>query len=322
MKHTTHWLAAACAAALTACGGGGSDDTAANLTSDTAQGYAADATTMPVSAATGAEAAVGALEAALGSSTTSAAGRAEAQALTLPQATGTAQCLRGGSVAWTVTGGALLGNGRLDAGESYTVTYDGCVTGDNGPTVDGSLTLAVAARGNGELDFTVSASTLSFTQGGLQYVLDGSWREQRSSVTTPVGGTQITSQLTSTGLSLDTTIGPRRASYTLRTLAWTVVRTWDANGLLVARSHEGTLELAASTPRRPDASLAISTNGATTVDSDGFVSAGSFTIRTGRDTLTSTHANGTVTITLDRGNDGTIDRSWTITRQVYVDSAG
>ena len=57
--------AAACAALLAACGGGGTDDTSA-LGTESAQGYAADATTMPVAAATGAEAAVGVLEAALG----------------------------------------------------------------------------------------------------------------------------------------------------------------------------------------------------------------------------------------------------------------
>lgn len=320
MRHV-HWIAAACTAALAACGGGGSDDSGATaLATETAQGYAADATTMPVSAASGAEAAVGALEAGLAMAAQTSADRARVQAVMQPG--GSAQCLRGGTVSWAVSGGALIGNWQLDAGETYEVSFDGCITGDNGPTIDGTLSLLVNARASGTLDVTVTATALRFAQGPLQYTLDGSWREQRTSVTTPVGGTQFSGRISSSGLTLDSTTGLRHAHYTLSALDWTVARTYDAAGLLTARTHQGTLQLAASTPRRPDATLSITTIGATTVGSDGLVSAGSFTVRTGHDTITSTHADGSVTLTLDLGNDGTIDRTWTLARPNYIDSAG
>lgn len=317
--HTRLWIVVASAAALAACGGGSTEDTSGtSISTEVAQGYAADAGTMPVAAATGVEAAVGALESAV--SATTGADRAQPQAVQ-PQATLSAQCVRGGSVTWQASGGTALGNGQLDTGEIYTVSYDGCVTGDGGPTIDGSLSLTVNARSTGRLAYTMTATKLTFTQGTLEYVLDGNVSEDRRSLT-DVTGTQVTGDLTSTGLSLESTIGSRQATYRLNTLAWTVVRTFDANGRLVTRSHQGTLELSANTPRRPDASLAISTVGSTIVGSDGFISAGTYTVRTSRDTVRCEHGGGTVTLSLDRGNDGTIDRVWTLTRTVFLDGAG
>lgn len=274
---------------------------------------------MPVSAATGAEPAVGALESALGSGN-AAADRSLPQAVQ-PQAGGAAQCQRGGSIAWQVTGGSGLHNGQLDAGETYSVSFDGCVTGDGGPTIDGNLSLTVSARSVGSLACTLTASALNFTQGSIRYVLDGTLSEARSSLA-DVTGTQVTGQLSSPGLRLESTIGTRKASYPLNTLAWTVVRTYNVSGILVSRSHQGTLELSASTPRRPNASLAVSTVGSTQVGSDGFISAGTYTVKTARDTIRSEPGGGTVTLTPDRGSDGTIDRTWTLTRAQFIDAAG
>ena len=306
--------------ALAACGGGGGLDD--SLSAEVAQGYAADAATMPVSATNSVDAATGALETALGTATTADAPSMQAQALAEPQATGGTSCVLGGSIAWTVTGPAdTLGNGRLDAGETYTVTYTGCVT-DAGTTLDGSMQLAVATRTTSAIDFTVTATGLKATTANAVYQLDGNLREQRSSVTTPVGGTQVTGAVSSSGITLLTTRGTRQATYQLRSLNWTVVRTYSSTGTLQTRTHAGSLEMTANTPRRPAASLSITTQGTLTVLADGFAGAGSFTVRTARDTIACTYGNGTAVLTLDRGNDGTINRSWTLQRTDFIDAAG
>jgi len=317
--------ATAAAALLAACGGGGYDaDT--GLSTEVAQGYAADAASMPVQAATGVDASVVALEAALAASGTSAS-REQPQVSALLETTlpgGTVACANGGTLTWGVSGGTSQTqlNGQLDAGESYVVTYAACGTG-SGVVLDGAVTLAVTARSSSASDLTLTATALQQTTAMGQFVLDGSQRWQRSVVATSGGGTQVTGQLSSSGsITLASTISARRASYTLNSLDWTVVKTFDANGALVSRTHQGNLSLAASTPRRPNATLQISTQGALTLASDGLAAQGGFVVVTRYDKITGNYGSGTVTLMLDIGNDGSIDRTWTLTRPTFNGEAG
>jgi len=50
--------------------------------------------------------------------------------------------------------------------------------------------------------------------------------------------------------------------------------------------------------------------------------AGSFVIVTTNNKITGVWADGSITLTLDMGNDGTVDRTWTLTRAQFNGEAG
>ncbi len=319
-------------AMLAACGGGGDEN---GLSLQNAQGYAADGATMPVAAATGIDSATQTLETSMATAAAAGTGREQAQAADMsPQATASLSvaCPNGGTIAWTVTGtdATMLGNGRLDAGETYAVTYTACGTADADSSVlDGQLQIVVATRTATDLDATHSTTNLKLTTAsGATYTLNGSTRVQRNESTTTSGGRQVTRHITSPGISLVSHVplsggGARDASYNLRSYDWTVTRTYDAGGALVSRSHNGHLLADASTPRRPDATLEITTEGTLTLSgTDGAAASGSFTVVTSRNTIACTYGSGIVTLTLDIGNDGKIDRTWTLTRVNFIGEAG
>jgi hypothetical protein len=304
------------AALLAGCGGG--DDTE-SLSTSVAQGYAADGTTMSVSATSSLDAAASALEDGLANPDVARTTGMQVQGVALPG--GSATCAGGGSVTWGISGNtANTGNGQFDTGEIYHVTYDGC-TDDAGFALDGDLTLTVNARTTGTSDLTLAASNLIGTAPNGSFTLNGSSRRERSLVAI-TGGTRATARFTSTGITLATVIGPRQASYQLKSLDWTIVRDFSTGGLLVARSHQGSLDLVASTPRRPNATLQIDTIGALTIGSDGLAASGRFTVATGRNTIDCTYGAGTITLKLDIGSNGTVDATWTLTRTVYNGEAG
>lgn len=311
------------AALLSACGGGGSDTGDNGQVQTVAQGYAADATTMTVLSATQMDSAADMLEASLGAAATAADGRMQTQALGLQG--GSASCAGGGSISWSITGGTTQQqlNGQLDAGESYHVLFANCGVGGSDLVLDGGLKLDVTAVGNGNTDITLTAEALRGTTAQGSTTLTGSKRRQRTVVALQGGGRQVTAQLTSSGdLALVSSISGRSASYTLRALNWTIVRTFDANGALTQRSHQGSLDLAVASPRRPSATLQISTQGTLTLGSDGLAAAGSFQVVTSDQRILCSYGSNSITLQLDIGNDGSIDRSWTLTRPVYNGEAG
>lgn len=307
----------ALAAALLAGCGGGTDDE--SLSTSVAQGYAADGTTMTVSATSSLDAAASALEDGLAHPDLARSGGMQAQGVTPPG--GSATCFGGGTVSWGITGNTTdTGDGQLDTGEIYHVSYVGCADGA-GLVLDGDLTLTVNARATGTSDLTLAAVNLTGTGPNGSYTLNGSSRRERSLVAI-TGGTRATARFSSTGITLATVIGPRQASYQLKSLDWTVVRDFNNSGQLVARSHSGHLDLVASTPRRPNATLQIDTVGALTIGSDGLAASGHFTVVTGRNTIDCTYGSGTITLKLDIGSNGTVDATWTLTRTVYNGEAG
>ena len=327
MAHTSamHWsrplLAGALGALLVGCGGGGSSGNELDraLSSDTAQGYAADAQAMPLSAGTTVQLATLALEAAL-----SGGGQ-----LPVPspsnQTSFAAQCSNGGSVSITITGGsaAQRANGVLDAGETYSLTFAGCGHLDDRGVLDGSLTLVVNAFSATQADLTHSAQALQLTSTQGRYTLQGAVREQRSSTGISGGGLRVSSQLTSSGLGLQSLLAGRASSYELRALDWNVVGLFDSGGVLQRRSHQGTLSLVASTPRRPHATLQVTTQGTLVASDNGLYAAqGSFSVATHNDRVAITYGSTTVTLELDLGNNGSVDTRWTLPRVNFDAEAG
>lgn len=313
------FLACALTGLFAGCGGGGgSDDLGQALSSENAQGYAADAQAMPLSAGTTVQLATLALE------TTLRAGGIT-PATPTAQAAVTAGCHNGGSLSFSISGGTASQrlNGILDAGETYTVSFDNCGHLDDQGVLDGSLTLVVTAYSAAQADLSHSADTLRLTSTQGRYTLHGAVREQRGTEGTAGGGQRLTSRLTSSGLGLQSLVGGRSSSYELRALDWTVSCLLDNTGLLVQRSHQGTLSLAASTPRRPQATLQVQTQGTLVASENGLYAAqGSFSVATSHDRIDVRYGSTNVTLELDLGNNGSIDRRWTLPRISFDGEAG
>lgn len=323
-------LAALASAALAACGGGGGADD--GVSNEQAQGYAADAATMPVAAGTAVGAATLTLQSAVAaggtaSAKTSGEGDIAAAGQMQPQDTGpvtTVPCALGGSVSWVASGLPLaqLINRRLDAGETYDITYSQCGTAITGVVLDGSLRVVVNAADSTGFDFTTTATALSSTTLQGRYVLDGTWRHQLTVTTTAGGGTQRVDRLATTLASLTSTVGTRQARYELRNMDWTTTDVWNSASQPVSRSHNGTLELFASTPRRPSATLQVATIGTLVIGADGLAESGGFSVVAGGDKWSVTYAATTVTIALDLGNNGSVERTWTLQRLTFHGEAG
>ena len=330
---------AAAVALLAACGGNGTDSDSAPVSNENAQGYAADAATMPVTATTAVAAATLTLQAALADSSASIDSVAAKQgaASAASEAPGDARalditsrrsvpCALGGSVSWVASGLPLaqLLNQQLDAGETYDITYANCATAITGVVLDGNLRVLVNTADASGFDFSTTATALSSTTAQGRFVLDGAWRHQLSTRTLAGGGTERTDRLATTGTTLAATTagGTRQASYELRNMDWTVTDRWDVLGRPVSRSHDGSLTLFASTPRRPSATLSVATIGTLVIGADGLVDSGGFAIVAGGDKWSVTYGPTTVTIALDIGNNGSTERTWTLPRLVFYGEAG
>ncbi|MBL8324868.1 MAG: hypothetical protein JNJ89_07910 [Rubrivivax sp.] len=314
--------------ALAACGGGGDDDRS-GISDDTAQGYAADAATMPVTAGTALNAATTTLQTALTTTTAAAAkaagsedGTGAATQATTP--TTTVPCALGGSVSWVASGLPLadLLNGRLDAGETYDITYSACATAVTGVVLDGAARLVVNAADASGLDLATTATALTATTPQGRFVLDGRWQHQLRVSTDAAGGTTRANRFATPLAVLTSTVNTRQARYELRDMDWTVADTFSSSGQPVARAHNGRLELFASTPRRPSATLRVATLGTLVIGSDGLAVSGGFSLVAGGDKWSVTYGATTVSIALDIGNDGSTERTWTLQRLVFHGEAG
>ncbi len=323
-------LSTLAAAALAACGGGGADGDE-GLSNDEAQGYAADAATMPVTAGTGVSAATVTLQAAVASAgiapaktgDTALEAPGDARALDTSPTT-TVPCALGGSVSWVASGLPLaqLLNRQLDAGETFDISYSNCATAITGVVLTGTARVVVHAADTTGFDLSTTATALTSTTPQGRFVLDGTWRHQLRVTTLATGGTERVNRLATPLATLSSTVGARQARYELRNMDWTTTDVWNGAGRPVSRSHNGTLDLFASTPRRPSATLQVATIGTLVIGSDGLADSGGFSVVVGGDKWSVTYAATTVTIALDLANNGSVDRTWTLPRLTFHGEAG
>jgi hypothetical protein len=317
---------------LSACGGGGSDPASSDTAIDdaTATAYAADATQVGSSTADAIDTAVLAAQATLGADMVAPAGASRATALAdvgpLATAPGDYACPGGGSATITVTGATVagLGNGQFDAGETYAIAFSGCAGAAGAATVDGALALSVdAASGdshNGTLGLTMTATGLTVALPHGAIGLSGSVSRQVTVTTDADGTVHLSSQLTSPGLELTTAFNARASSFTLSAvdLSRTAVL---SGGLLQSSTLAGTHTLTATLPNGAF-SYTVATQGATTYGADGLPTSGSWAITLPYNLIDVNVSNGSATVSIDHGKDGSIDRTFTLPIGQFAGSAG
>jgi hypothetical protein len=312
-------LSAVAAALLAACGGGGSDAGAAAASVDdpTATAYSANAT-LTASDATGtADTAVLTAQALVaGAASSMASGVAT-----------TYNCAGGGTATVSISGGAPAnwGNGKFDAGEIYQVSYAACKGAAGWVALDGSATLTVSAASgdssNGSLALALAVSNLSVTTPRGNATLNGNSTRDITVSTDAAGAVHLSSHYVAPSFTWTTHYQARTSTFTLSAVDIRRDATF-VGGVLQSSSIAGTHTLSATLPNGAF-SYTVATNGGVTYAADGTPLSGSWTITLPLDlitvTVTSANGIGTATVAIDRGKDGTIDRTFTLT---WVQLAG
>jgi hypothetical protein len=322
-----------CAAVLAACGGGGSDaassSSAASIDDATATTYAANATqigsdTMDVadSAVLGAQALIAA-----GVGVSSSDDRATAMGVDAqPLVASTRTCPGGGSATVSITGGTpeTQVNGKLDTGEIYQVRFAACAGAARFATLDGTLAMTVESvagdSANGALSLSLTATNLSLTLPHGVAMLNGSTERQYSVSTDTDGTVHLSSHFTSPSLTLATHYNARASSFTLSNAD--IVRTATlVDGVLQSSTISSSHTLSATLPNA-SFSYTVATIGGATYAADGTPTGGQWTITLPQTIVGVTISGGMATITIDRGKDGTIDRTITVPVPQLVSTAG
>ncbi len=334
-------LAAALAASalLAACGGGDGGSTGASTTPLSQSDATADAAN---ASATGSDTA-SAMDAVVDTTTAlaqavaqpsgtsaprlqaeSAPGEASPQAAA-PVTTVSVNCAGGGSATLGIAGGtaATQLDGRLDAGEVYTVTYAQCAGGAGWAQLNGSVEMDVTAADHTSspssfsVNLTATGLTLSLPAGHA--TLDGTATVARS-VTTSGSATLTSSHVSVPSATLATAFNARTGSFTLAGLDATRTLT-SVNGVVTGSQYSGHHTLSGTAWGRTF-SMTVATTGDVDYDAGGALVSGAWKVVRPNATVAAAVADGMVVLTVDDGNDGTIDHTWTFPLAQLGASAG
>ena len=237
----------------------------------------------------------------------------------------TVDCAGGGTATLTITGGTLASeaNGQLDAGEHYSVTYAQCTGQAGWAQLNGSVEMDVASADRSTspstfaVNVTVTNLALSLPSGNA--TLNGTATASRS-VVTGNGTTTTTSHVTVPSATLATAFNARSGTFTLSGLDATRTLTSVA-GVTTASQYSGHHTLSGTANGRTF-SLNVSTTGNVNYDATGALVSGAWTVVRPNATIATTVANGIVIMTVDDGNDGTIDHTWTFSTAQLSAAAG
>lgn len=324
--------ALACGALLTACGGGGGDastpPTVTPLSQADATADSANASSTGDDTATGIDAVVdttAALAQAIGQRNgTSTADRAQAQSAA-PVDPLTIACAGGGTATVLVSGTTAQNvyDGQLDAGEHYSVTYAQCTGRAGWAQLNGNVELDVTTADYSTtpttLSVNIAATNLALTLPSGSATLNGTATLSRT-VVTAGGTTTTTSHVTVPSATLATAFNARTGSFTLTDLDATRTLASVA-GITTASQYSGSHTLSGTADGRTF-SYTVSTTGNVSYDATGALASGAWTVVRPDATIATTVTNGTVIITVDDGNNGSIDHTWTFPTAQLVAAAG
>lgn len=317
---------------LSACGGGSDGTASASIDDSTATAYSADAAVIPNDAMGGADTAILTAQnvvASLGTVTAaeskSSALSADAKPLTTSAAV-TRTCAGGGTATVSISGAntSTWNNGKFDTGETYQISFAACKGFAGWVTVDGSMTLAVdSASGdssNGNLALTLNASNLTVATPRGSASLNGSATRELAVSTDANGVVHLSGHYVASSITWSTQYFGRTSTFTLSAVDIQRDAT-ISGGLLQSSSVNGTHTLSATLPNG-SFSYTVATNGAATYDANGVPTSGNWTITLPENLITLTIGNGNATWTLDRGKDGTIDRTVIVPLPQFTQQAG
>ncbi|HNJ83611.1 MAG TPA: hypothetical protein PKZ28_08255 [Piscinibacter sp.] len=300
--------ATALLALLAACGGGGADAGApANgVTQSDAQSMSANSAVLPADSVEGQASILSTTRAVVASGTASQ----------------TVNCAGGGTAVFTVSGGSAgsLGNGQLDAGEIYSVSYANCTGAAGAATLNGSATLTVVTASGGTTQVNTATQNLQIALPLRTLTVNGS-----STLTETVadngGGVIVTThRWTSPQIVLTSVRNARTSTFTLSNVDQTRAVT-TTNGVISARSRSGTITIDAQLPNG-SWTVTTATQGAVSYDANGVPTQGAWTITLPHNIIGISVVPGTLTVTVDWGADGTPDRTWTFTNAQVGSEAG
>ena len=332
--------ALACGALLTACGGGGGDNSGNSATPLSQSDATADAANSSV---TGSDTAAG-LDAVI--DTTSALAQSVAQAsasastdrmraesapvgaapeAAAPVTNVTVNCAGGGTATLSITGGTAATelDGQLDAGETYTVTYAQCTGGAGWAQLNGSVVMDVTAADHAtspaSFSVNLTATNLALSLPSGSATLNGTATVART-VATSNGTTTTSSHVTVPGATLATAFNARTGSFALTDLDATRTLSSVA-GVATASQYAGHHTLSGTAWGRTF-SMTVATDGNVDYDASGTLVSGAWAVIRPKATIATTVANGLVVMTVDDGNDGTIDHTWTFPLAQLGSAAG
>jgi len=299
--------AAALLALLAACGGGGDDagTPVTGVTESQAQAMSANSAVVPSETTDAATTLLATTQAVVAGGTASQ----------------TFNCAGGGTAVFTATGGSLgsLTNGQLDAGEVYNVTYTNCVGSAGAASLSGSATLTVVSAAAGAVEVTTSTSGIVVTLPQRVLTLNGTSTLSQTVVTSGAS-TTTTNHWTSPQIVVTSQRNARNSSFTLTGIDITRSIT-TTNGVISARSSSGTHTMNAVLPNGTW-TVTTATNGAVSYDANGVPTQGAWTITLPNNRIGVSVVPGTLTVTVDFGADGSIDRTYTFTSAAIGAEAG
>lgn len=306
-------LALVCLAVLSACGGGG-----------TSSGNSASKSTIQSVSANGAMLPGDSSDAQMTSLKTAQAVVA-LEPLTVTTMV-TINCLGGGSAVLTRSGTvSTLGNGLLDAGESYTLVYSNCKGSAGAASVNGTMTLAVTSASAASVtvntttnNVTVALPLRTVTLNGSSTLVLGSTTSVTNSGTT----TKTTQHWTTPGVQVKSQRNVGGPLSIFNFVNVDLFRTIDTvNGVIVGGSSQGSSTLEANlllfTWRVTLATIGLVTYGPT-----GVVTQGSWLIDLPDDRITVTISNDAVSVAVDYGADGKVDVYFYFLLDTLVTEAG
>ena len=330
--------ALACGVLLTACGGGGDSapGNASSLSQSDATADAANATSTGQDTAAAIDTVIDTTSMlAQAPAAVASASPQRVQTLStdvhadtspLPPVTSfTVNCGGGGTATLSIAGASaeLELNGQLDAGERYTVTYAQCTGQAGDAQLNGSVEMDVTSA-----DHTTSPATLAvnLTVTGLSLTLpagtatlNGSAAVSRSVVTSNAS-TTTTSHVSVPSATLATAFNSRSGTFTVSNLDATRTLTAVA-GVVTASQYSGHHTLSGTAQGRTF-SMNVATTGNVSYDAGGALVSGAWTVVRPLATIATTLANGIVILTVDDGNNGTIDHTWTFPAASLNSAAG
>lgn len=317
MPFPTLTVSALSVALMIACGGGGTSDPTP-LSSPTATQHSANASAVGADASSALDATLlTATQLVPGTSSVQRAGRKQALATSSPALS----CAGGGQATMTITGASALEelNGQLDAGEVYQVAFINCRGAGGQAMLNGAVTLTVQSVAPGSVAVTLMSNTLNVTlpRGVVSFI--GSASVQRTLVVNGIGS-NVTTHVSASSLAVTTHFNGRIGHFTLSDVDLTRQAVQVA-GVLQSASYSGTHTLA-GTSSGETFEYTVSTVGGATFNPNGVPTQGAWLVTLPHQLVRIDIANASVTISIDEGKNGSIERSFSIPLALFGEAVG